>query len=172
MDQTAFDEIVAEVGRDLVAQMAPAELILYRAKSEAFFQDRQTGHKKAKQKDEMLGLGTAETVAFLTPVILEALYAVVKIIGAEAAKRLGRDAGDLLSSAIRKLFKRSAPAGAKSVEISGLTPEQLAQAHAAAVAAVLKWDRSPDQAGQIADVIVANLAMASEVKPLDRPQPS
>jgi hypothetical protein len=172
MNQTAFDDIVAEIGRDLVAQMAPEELILYPAKCEVYFKDRPTGKKNSRQKDEMLGLGTTEVVAFLTPVILSALTHVVKVIADEIAKQLGVDAGDLLRSAIRKLFKRSAPAGAGSPEISGLTREQLARAHAAAVAAVLRWQQSPEQARQIADAIVANLAVASGAESLGGALPS
>jgi hypothetical protein len=168
MDQTALDDVVAEIGRDLVSQLAPAELILYRAKSEAFFKDRPTGDRKGKQKDEMLGIGTAEMVTFLTPVILYALQDVLKPMVGEAAKRLGEEAGDALASTIRKLFGRPAPVSASAAGIPGLTQEQLTRAHATAVAAVLKWKRSPEQARRIADAIVASLATAKEAKPLGR----
>jgi hypothetical protein len=166
MDETVLDDIVGEVGRDLVSQMAPEELILYRAKSDAFFKDLRTGRKKARQTDEMLGLGAAEIVPFVTPVILYALEIAVKPLVVAAAKRLGADAGDSLSNAIRRLFKRPTRAGANSAEVSGLTPAEVAQAHFAAVEAVLSCRRSPEQARQIADAIVAHLTIASETKPL------
>jgi len=111
-------------------------------------------------------LGAAEIVPFLTPVILYALELAVKPLVVAAAKRLGADAGDSLSNAIRKLFKRSATAVAGSLEVSGLTPEEVAQARSAAVEAVLKCRRSPEQARQIADAIVAHLTIASETKPI------
>ena len=64
------NEIVGSVGRELVSHLAPEELPLYPAPLSQF-QDAKGGRgRKGSSDDQLLGVGAAEAVTMLTPVIL------------------------------------------------------------------------------------------------------
>lgn len=48
-------QLVASVARDLVTEMSPQKLPLFRANSDAYFKDPQSMLKEQKRKDDMLG---------------------------------------------------------------------------------------------------------------------
>jgi len=64
------NQLVADLARDMVAEIAPQELPTFRAQSEAYFKDPERALKGQAGKDDMLGFGVGAAVTFLTPVVL------------------------------------------------------------------------------------------------------
>ena len=58
MADTPQSQLVEEIARDLVGQIAPHELPLFRATSAAYFRRSARSFKTQGARDEMLGFGT------------------------------------------------------------------------------------------------------------------
>lgn len=61
------NQLIADLARDLTAKVAPQELPLFRANSEAYFNDPEKAIKGQASKDDILGFGIGEVAAFVTP---------------------------------------------------------------------------------------------------------
>lgn len=83
MDGSTVDQLAAELGGTIVAQVAPQELPLYRTISQAYLLSPNEIHSKPRNKDEMLGFGIPEAVTYLTPAILPILSTVIKFLAEE-----------------------------------------------------------------------------------------
>jgi hypothetical protein len=80
LNDATQNQLATDVARDLVGQLAPEEMPLFRATSEAYLKDPQKVLKEHTGEDEMLGFGTGEVVSLLTPVALAVRF-IVKIDG-------------------------------------------------------------------------------------------
>jgi hypothetical protein len=106
MSEPAQNQLVADLARDLVAQVAPQELPVFRANSAAYFRDPRkalTGHTG---KDDMLGFGVGNVVGFLTPVVLSVLTDVVQYLSQEVSKNLQTESAPVIQDAVKRLFKK------------------------------------------------------------------
>lgn len=158
MPATEYDQLSAQFGREVVARAAPQELGLYRAISESYLRDPEAVNKQARSKDEMLGFGIAETVTYLTPVILPVLSYVFKFL-AEEIKSSVHDQ-HLVGDAIRKLLTRTGlRKGTDS--IAGLTPEQLSRVRQLAFDKAVELRLPKEEASLLADSIIGSLSLAA-----------
>ena len=64
------NSLVADVARQVVAQIAPDELPLFRATSEAYFRDPRRAARGTSGGDSLLGWGEGLDPAYLTPIVL------------------------------------------------------------------------------------------------------
>ena len=81
-------QLVTELGRDLISRIAPQEIPIFRANSEAYFKDPQKTLSTRSGKDEALGFGIGEAAAFLTPVVLAVITEIIKALTEEVRKSL------------------------------------------------------------------------------------
>jgi hypothetical protein len=122
MDGT--DEVVLELSRELVGSIAPQELPMFRANSRAYLADPQRALAPAQGQDEMLGFGVGEIAAFITPVVLEAVRAVVRFLVEEGGKALRSESQSVIGSWIKSLFKVvPRPSEAQVVTAAKAVPE-------------------------------------------------
>src|SRR5262245_61215983 len=82
MSNTAQHPLIAELARDILNQIAPHELPLFRATSEAYFRRATRSLKGQGARDELLGFGTGKEVSFVTPIALAVTDAVVAFVAA------------------------------------------------------------------------------------------
>jgi hypothetical protein len=157
MTNVAQNQLIAELARDLVSQVAPQELPLYRVASEAYFKNPAKIQAGQTGQDEMLGFGPGEAAAFLTPVILATLSAVITFLAGEVKKSLKEEAGGLVNEAVKQMFtifrqkeKESPPS---------LTPAQLAQVRAIVLKQANVYKLSESRSKLLADAIVGKLAI-------------
>lgn len=153
--------LIAELAREEVARLAPQELPLFRATSQAYFRDPDKGLLNQKVKDDMLGFGVGEAVTLLTPFILPVITAAVAFVAAEVKKHLQDEATATITDLVKRLFRRPGHAEStkKDTDIS-LTAEQLAGVRQAALEKALQLKMPQEQAVLLADSLVGRLALA------------
>jgi hypothetical protein len=166
-EQAIDDAVVAQLARAAVAQAAPEELPLFRATSEAYFEDPQSLTRE-RSGDEMLGFGVEDALVLVTPVALTVAREVLEFIVDEVSGH-ARDAGrEVIGRIADRLLRRggsastaaggggSAPAPAP--EPPDLTDAQLQQVRALALEKAQQLALPPEKASLLADSLVGSLA--------------
>lgn len=132
-DSTHY-QLVTELSREIVTNVAPQELPIFRAQSQAYSRNPEKSLAAKPGKDDMLGFGPGEAFAFLTPCILAVMSSVVMFLTAEVKKAVKEQTASVITSAVKGLFKKYGPAAvheAESKETTGqrivLTAKQLDQ---------------------------------------------
>jgi hypothetical protein len=155
MDDRIDPDLVTDLARDLVIQVAPNELPVFNAVSKAFFASG--GKVASKPKDETLGFGLE--FAMLTPYILSALGAVVSYVVNEVLSSAKEEASGVISSRIKKLFSKDKPAEEAGVEPFSLSQEQASRAHKLAQERAESLGLETEQAKFLADAIIGSLVV-------------
>ncbi|MGW8992436.1 hypothetical protein ACWGRF_21225 [Streptomyces zhihengii] len=155
--------LVRDVVRAVVAGVAPDELPVVdglRRFDDATVARRLGG---SGERREPLGFGAGEIVLLVTPVVWPVLHELGQRLVTRTADAAERGAG----SVFRRLFRRpQAP-----VEIPPLTREQMAEVRLLVLAAAEKRRLSRRRAEEIADAVVAELALADPSEPAPEPGP-
>ena len=150
------NQLIAELGRDFVAQTAPEELPIYRPLCEAYFKDPQRALRGETGKDESLGFGLSEAALLVTPLVLDVVKDIVSFLMVETVKSIKQKKPGEKRSLILRLFKKSAPV--KDVPEPTLTPEQIAQVRRLALEKARLLSMPEGQALLLADAIAGSLA--------------
>ncbi|MFE3139083.1 hypothetical protein [Streptomyces scopuliridis] len=143
---------VRDLVRSVVAALAPEELPLVdglRRFDDATVVRRLSGRGGRR---EPLGFGIGEIAVLVTPVVWLVLDGVAQRLEAVTAEHVER----VLTGALRRLFRRPAPA----VEVPPLTRGQLAEVRVLVLAAAEQRGLLSGRAEEIADAVVARLALA------------
>jgi hypothetical protein len=161
MTKIENEQLIADIARDLVSQIAPQELPLFRPNSEAYFKDPEKALQSQSAKDDMLGFGAGDAVVLLTPIVLATLNEVVKFVVEEAKKSVQGEGAAWIQQAIKAMFKKfhQSEAGDKK-KPAALTAEQLAQVRKIAFNKARQLKLSEDRAKILADAVVGSLATA------------
>ena len=146
--------IIADVAREVITQIAPEELPLFRSTSTAYFQNPEHVVKEEQNQDELLGFGGGEVVVLLTPYVLQIMTEVVKFVAGEVQKSLAVESASLISEIVKKLFKRVRP---EENDLVPLTAAQLAQVRAVAYEKACQLKLPDGQANLLADAIKGTL---------------
>src|SRR6516165_7569984 len=99
------ERLEAELGRVLVAQLAPAELPLFGAMSRAFFADPKRARPTSSGGDEILAFGVAEAAGLLTPAVLTAACEVALYLTKEVGKAFAKVGVDSVVEQVKRLFQ-------------------------------------------------------------------
>ena len=158
MADSAYDQTVSEIARDLLAQLAPQEKALFRSISESYFKNPEKTLSDNKAKDEMLGFGAAETITLLTPVVLAVCGDVVKFLLAEAQKAMQSESTNLINETVKSWFGKFRQKDDKKSP-PPLTPEQLEQVRKIATKKAQQLKLSEKNTKMLADAIVGSLAL-------------
>ena len=160
---TVDDQLVAELARSAVSQTAPEELPLFRATSEAYFQNPEALAAQ-RSGDEMLGFGVDAALVLVTPVALAVSRGVLNFV-IEEVRAQARDHGkEVIDRLVARLLHRGAkpetPAPASEPDAPDLTEEQLEEIRALALEKARQLKLAPDKAELLADSLVGSLATA------------
>jgi hypothetical protein len=141
--------------------MAPQELPLFGATSEAYFEDPDKVMKQQAAQDEMLGFGMEETLTLLTPAILSVVTQVVAFITSEARKHLKTESSNVVADLVKRMFKRFLGRGVKPPpEAPPMTSELLNRVREVTLRNAFKLELPEAQATLLADAVVGSLAIA------------
>ena len=157
------NQLIAELSRRVVREVAPEERRTFNAISEAYFKNPEKTLKGEGGDDELLGWGLAEVSLLLTPIILEVVKEVLKDLLkdsiTESIKNNSPTLLEKLKTFVRRLFGgNSSPSPQPQyVELSLLSKEQLIRIHQKVTESVMQWEVDPNKASLIADSVVANL---------------
>jgi len=144
--------------------LAPEELPLFRATSQAFLQNPKRVLAGQNAGDDMLGFGVGEAAALLTPAVLAVASGVINFLIAEITKTARTEGRLLIQDTVRRLFKRFYVQTVTDQEQPpALTTEQLAQVQAIALQQARQMKLSDPRARVLADAIVGSLAIANGV---------
>lgn len=159
MIEVGNKELIYELSRDVVIQIAPQELPLFRAHSEAYFKDPQKALQSQSAKDEMLGFGPSGAVVLLTPIALAVISDVIAFLVEEFKKAAQGESASWIYDTVKAMFKKFRPAEKEEKEKPmSLTPEQLAQVRHIVVKKARQLKLSDERARTLADTVVGGLA--------------
>jgi hypothetical protein len=158
MDNSAVNQLVKDVSRDLVTEIAPQELPLFRASSEVFFQNPDELLSGRKSKDDMLGFGTGDAVVLMTPVIMAVSQQVILFVVEQVKKSAQEESSTLIDETVKKMFKKFR--SKEQMKPAALTAEQLAQVRKAALKKARELKLSEERAKLLADAVVGTLAVS------------
>jgi hypothetical protein len=151
----AESPVVSDLARQVVAQAAPQELPLFRATSEAYFENPGLMIEQ-RQADDMLGFGPAAAVAFLTPLILRIATDVVEFLFTQVSNAFQAEASEAIAGRVHKLLHGSEGSGGD--DTPALTREQLTHVRELALAKARELKLPEDEASLLADSVVGGLA--------------
>jgi hypothetical protein len=146
---------IAQISRDLIAGLAPAELPMFRANSAAYFADAERALAPVTNRDEMLGFGAGDAARFLTPVVMLLVTTAVNFVIAEVKKSVRTEAASLIASWFKALAAplTASTSTTKAAEPSPLSREQIDRLRAIAVEKARLYVDA-DQANRLADELV------------------
>jgi hypothetical protein len=161
MNDLSQNQFVVMMARDLVSELAPQEIPLFRANSEAYFKDPQKMLEGKTGKDEMLGFGTGEAISLLTPVILSVSVEVVKFVTEEVKKSLKTESASVINDVVKSMFKKYRPPEAPAGQPASpaLTAQQLQEIHKLTLLKARQLNLQESQARQLADALVSGLVV-------------
>lgn len=165
MSEPAVDDaLVAELARSTVARVAPEELPLFRATSEAYFENPKALEGR-EAGDEMLGFGVDAALILVTPVALAVSRDVLNFIVAQVREKAREHGAEAIDRLFDRLLKRkekpaaAAPTPAPAQpEPPDLTEEQLEEVRTLALEKARQLKLAPDKAELLADALVGSLA--------------
>jgi len=157
VNNSLYNETVAEVSKDLITQLAPQEKALFQPISEAYFKNPEKTLAENRAKDEMLGFGAAEVVTLLTPVVLAVSGDVIRFLLAEAQKAVQSESSDLINQTVKGWFGKFRPAEDKNSP-PPLTTDQLEHVRKIAMQKAKQLKLSEKNTKLLADAIVGSLA--------------
>lgn len=160
MKPPVHDQLILDLSRHIVSEVAPQELPLFRPIGEAFLQNPHRPPQDHKSGDEMLGFGVGEPTVLLTVVILPVMGSVVKYLATEVTTSLKDQSSDAINETIKNLFKPFRTAGQEQETLPPpLSREQLQQVHQLAAEKARQFDLPEAQARLLADAITGSLAL-------------
>ena len=157
-----LDPDVAELSREVVQSVAPAELPLFGAIGREYAKDPERALKAIRGRDEVLGFGVLAGV-LLTPAVISVAEVVVKFVAGELLKLGQQAAGAAVDSTVRGVLARGAAAKApgQPAAVPALSAAQLTEVRRIAINRGLAIQLPRDQAERLADAMVARLATAA-----------
>ncbi|MGW6534760.1 hypothetical protein ACWGBV_00795 [Streptomyces sp. NPDC055051] len=156
-------QLVRDLVRSVVASVAPEELPLVDGLRR--FDDATVTRRLSRKEGrrEPLGFGIGEVAALVTPVVWLVLDGVAQHMVASTVTRTSRRAKGIA----RRLFRRPASVAA----VPALTRDQLVHVRALILATAQQRGFSAERADEIADAVVARLALSDESESSAPPTP-
>ena len=158
MSAAESDALVAALARATVEKAAPEELPLFRATSEAYFEDPEA-LERSGGKDEMLGFGVDAAMVLMTPVVLQVAKDVIGFLGEQLRERAREQGEGAIDRIIARIVNRNGSEG-EAEPVEELTDEQLEQVRALAIKKGRALKLSDERATLLADSLVGSLALA------------
>lgn len=160
MQQIRQQQVTTDLARMVIEQLAPQELPLFRATSEAFFQNPRMAMRSQAGKDEMLGFGAGEAMTYLSPILMIAASKVVEFAMEPAKEPIQQRLGDLMTRILVKIGLAKKPDVVGTIQ--PLTPAQLARARQLAIETLQQYNVPKDTCDLVADALVGKLALAAQ----------
>ncbi len=151
-------DLIAEMSRDVVADVAPDELPLFGMNSTAYFKNPKKALESREGQDDPLGFGIEAVIPLLTPVIIAVVTEVITHLEQSLSSHVASGAEGLVGSGLRSIFKRGAKGAAAPA--AQLSPAQLAEVRDIAFKKARQLKLPETQAAMLADSVVGGLVVA------------
>lgn len=158
MTDTENNQLIADVARDIVAQIEPTELPLFRSICAQYFKRQDEAFKNQSGSDNLLGFGPGVMVPLLTPAVLAVMTQVVTFLAVEIRQSLAEAGAGFINEQVRRMFKKFHKEGARN-EIAPvpLTRRQLVLVRTQAYEKFIQLKLSDTLATRLADAVIACL---------------
>lgn len=150
-------DLIAEMSRDVVAEVAPDELPLFGMNSTAYFKNPKKALESQQGQDDTLGFGIEAMVPLLTPIVIAVVSAVITHLEQSLSTHLASGAEGLVSGGLRSVFKRG---GKEAAAPAQLSQAQLAEVRDIAFRKARQLKLPETQAKMLADSVVGGLVVA------------
>ena len=147
-----------------VASCAPQEIPLFDPLSKAYFANPARIAKGGVGKDEALGFGVAESVAFVTPIALSVMSTVLKYLAEHVLQAIKEESSGLATDSVRKLFKRFRAGTDHDMPAKALTSAQIAAVRRVAFEKAHQLQLPDMQANLLADAVAGSLVCVPDGK--------
>jgi hypothetical protein len=159
MSEPADPQLVTEIARGIIAELAPEELPMFGLASQAYVSDPRRLSASADD-DEMLGFGGGTQLELLTPVVLTVASGVVSYLLSTVFAAAKAEGQVLIQQQVKQLFKRfHAPEPDTKAPVT-LTRDQLIEVRRVAYEIATRSGVTAAQAALLADSTVGQLAIA------------
>lgn len=148
-------ELVAELSRAVIEEVAPHELPLFRSVSTAYFADPGAVEQQ-RPEDEMPSFGT-EAVLALAPYVLMIATPVIGLLLDGVRQAVKDESADAVRPLVRRLIRRGPRDSSEEPAAVPLTPDQLAEVRRLAVEKARQLDLPEATAELLADAMVGSL---------------
>jgi hypothetical protein len=154
------DALVEALARSAVEQVAPEELPLFRATSEAYFADP-ASLEQGRSRDDLLGFGVDAALVLVSPVALQVAKEVIGFVVAQFREAAAEEGEGAIRRLVARLVHRNDVEEDDTDEpVPELTDEQLQQVRALALEKARSLKLSDTKATLLADSLVGSLATA------------
>jgi hypothetical protein len=158
-------ELIQEISKRVVNQIAPEELDLFDELVLEYFQNPSLPDELSKQKDNPLGFGLGETLIAISPAAAAMVNAVLSYLMTEVLKTAQDESAELIKKKVKELFNPekdndSAFVHKNKKDIPPLTKEQLEQVRKLAIKQAMAFKVAPDKAQRMADSLIGTLALS------------
>ena len=153
------DALVEALARSAVEQVAPEELPLFRATSEAYFADP-SSLEQGRSRDDMLGFGVDAALVLVSPVALQVAKEVIGFVVAQFREAAAEEGEGAIKRLVARLVHRDEDEEKDDGPVPELTDEQLEQVRTLALEKARSLRLSDTKATLLADSLVGSLATA------------
>ncbi|ATB28265.1 hypothetical protein [Melittangium boletus] len=157
------EQIISELSRDLVRQLAPGELPRFEATSSAYFEDPDKVRREVSPQDEILGFGMGEILTQMTPAILAVVTQVVAFLAGEVKQQLKTESTGFVGEFVKGMFKRFKEGMDKTQarrQGISMTPELLTRVRETTFQNATQLNLPRDQATVLANAVVGSLSLS------------
>jgi hypothetical protein len=159
-DAPTDDALVEALARSAVEQVAPEELPLFNATSEAYFSDP-AALARTRSGDDMLGFGVDAALVLVSPVALQVAKDVIGFVVAQLRESAREEGEGAIKRLVARLVHRDEDEEKGDDEpVPELTDEQLEQVRTLALEKARSLRLSDAKATLLADSLVGSLATA------------
>jgi hypothetical protein len=102
-------QLICDIAHEVITEIAPGELPLFRVTSKTYLENLDEGLKPRKPTDKMLGFGLDTAITFLTPVVLALTTEVIKFLVEKVKESIKEASGELITKFVKEMVKRIPP---------------------------------------------------------------
>lgn len=158
-DAPIDDALVEALARSAVERVAPEELPLFPATSEAYFADP-SSLEQGRSRDDMLGFGVDAALVLVSPVALQVAKEVIGFVVVQFREAAAEEGEGAIKRLVARLVHRNEDEQGEDEPVPELTDEQLQQVRALALEKARSLKLSDTKATLLADSLVGSLATA------------
>ncbi|NDJ55170.1 MAG: hypothetical protein GYB68_19030 [Chloroflexi bacterium] len=158
-DSPAGRDLLNDLNRDLVAEMAPEELDMFGELMSEYYADPSPPNPDEQAADDPLGFGLGETIIAVTPASAAVLTAVIHLIMQISQHMAFDEVSDQLRVRIKSLFKKRPKDEPPPPDAPKLSADDLARVRQVAIDEAKRFGLPEERAILMGDVLYRRLSL-------------
>jgi hypothetical protein len=159
MTDATQHQLISDVAHEVITEIAPRELPLFRVTSKTYLDNLDEGLKPLNAIDQMLGFGLDTAITFLTPVVLALTTEAVKFLAEKVKESVKEASGEMITKFVKKMFNRIPPTEEDKSTPLVLSREELVQLRQLMVETARHLRLPKEKTGLLVNAIMGRLAV-------------